>query len=105
MVKVKEHSNKWHRRHRIPIMQMKQVGLGYAVLFLLVVIHLEITSYVFTSYGWPRLSPIPPRFDPSNPLVTPEVPLKVLLVADPQIIGERDEMPLVGIFSRWDADT
>ena len=30
--------------------------------------------------------------------------LRILLVADPQLIGLRDEPPLVGIFTRWDAD-
>ena len=57
-----------------------------------VVVYNEVFSFLVSSWQWPNMTP------------TDEDDLRVLFVADPQLVGLRDELPLVGIITRWDAD-
>ena len=63
----------------------------------LVVFYLEFLSYVINSGSWVTL---PDHFINGRKAE----PVRVLFVADPQIQGEKDEPPFLGIFTRWDAD-
>jgi len=71
-----------------------RVSLKPAVLFIVcaAVIYCEVLSFLVSSWQWPRLSE------------TNEDDLRVLFVADPQLVGLRDEPPLLGVITRWDAD-
>jgi len=58
-----------------------------------VVVYNEVFSFVFSSLQWPNLY-----------RVSQEDDLRILFVADPQLQGLRDELPLLGVITRWDAD-
>lgn len=81
------------RNFRLQIVRGK-VTLKSVVLLIIsvVVAYNEVFSFFVSSWQWPRL--------PSNY----EDDLRVLFVADPQLIGLRDEPPLIGVINRWDAD-
>ncbi len=69
----------------------------YVFVFLLTALHLELLSYLFhAAWTWPYFG-LENRTDP-------DLPIRLLLVADPQLIGEKNEMPLLGWISRWDSD-
>jgi hypothetical protein len=57
----------------------------------------EFITYSTCFEKWPKLDP---RKEPAAP-----APVSILLVADPQIVGEQDEpwWP-VGAITRWDCD-
>ena len=91
--------------------KMKTLGLVYSILFVLVLLYLEIISYVVNSWSWPIVFKPPPPPQQTPTLGTgskgkaEEGPVRILLVADPQLLGEDNEMPGIGIISRWDSDT
>jgi len=66
----------------------------FAALFLVctAVAYAEFFSFVVSSWKWPNL-----------PVRNPE-DVRVLFVADPQLVGLRDEPPILGAITRWDAD-
>jgi len=57
------------------------------------VVYNEVLSFFVSSWQWPNLS-----------LSNQGDDLRVLFVADPQLVGLRNELPLLGIITRWDAD-
>ena len=66
------------------------------VVFLVVcaaVVYNEVLSFFVSSWQWRNMSSSNQGDD-----------LRVLFVADPQLVGLRDELPLLGIITRWDAD-
>lgn len=71
-----------------------RVSPKLAVFFLCcaVVAYSEVLSFLVSSWQWPNLTP-------SNP-----DDLRVLFVADPQLVGLRDEPMLLGVITRWDSD-
>jgi len=58
-----------------------------------VVAYCEIFSFSVSCWQWPKL-----------PSVNGADDVRVLFVADPQLVGLRDEPPLLGVITRWDAD-
>lgn len=81
------------RKFRMQIVH-GQVSLKFAVLFTIcaVVAYNEVFSFLVSSWQWPKL---PSAYEDD---------LRVLFVADPQLVGLRDEPPVIGIINRWDAD-
>ena len=81
------------RKFRLQIVRGK-VSLKSAALFIVcaVVAYNEVFSFFVSSWQWPKL---PSAYEDD---------LRVLFVADPQLIGLRDEPPLLGVINRWDAD-
>src|ERR1051326_3471041 len=68
------------------------------VVFAFLLFYIEVVSYIVNSKGWS------PTFRDSLDEAEAEEVVRVLLVADPQIIGENGEVPFLGLFTRWDAD-
>jgi len=81
------------RKFRLQIVRGR-VSVKFVVLFLIcaVVAYNEVISFFVSSWRWPKLSS------------AYEDDLRVLFVADPQLVGLRYEPPLLGIINRWDAD-
>jgi hypothetical protein len=68
---------------------------------ILVVLYIEILSYGLNTRRW---LPVGGDDADEGSFVSEETLLRVLLVADPQIQGENNELPFFGLFTRWDAD-
>jgi hypothetical protein len=65
-----------------------------------VVLYIEILSYGLNTRHWLPLG----GDDAVDGSFVSEETLRVLLVADPQIQGENNELAFFGLFTRWDAD-
>jgi hypothetical protein len=68
------------------------------ILAFLLIIYNEFGVYYLTTLSWPPLHNVR-QSGSAN-----EKPVRFLLVADPQLIGENDEPWEYGWFARWDAD-
>ncbi|XP_021956458.1 cell division control protein 1 isoform X2 [Folsomia candida] len=75
-------------------------GICSFVLVVLLVFYIEVLSYIVNTQDW---TPFPTR-SPQQKENGDDGPLRVLVVADPQIIGENNELAFFGLFTRWDAD-
>jgi len=73
-----------------PTVSLKFVGL---FIVCAVVAYCEIFCFSVSCWQWPKLDSFNEADD-----------LRVLFVADPQLVGLRDEPPLLGVITRWDAD-
>jgi len=73
-----------------PKVSLKLVGL---FIVCAVVVYCEIFSFSVCCWQWPKLSS-----------ASDEDELRVLFVADPQLVGLRDEPRLLGAVTRWDCD-
>ena len=81
------------RNFRLKII-LGRVSQKLAILCIIctVLVYNEVLSYIVSGWQWPNLR----NADQDD--------LRVLFVADPQLVGLRDEPPLLGIITRWDSD-
>jgi hypothetical protein len=70
-----------------------------ASLFGSLVIYTELLSGMLKRRSWPEF-----KNGMSNSKLEKDEVLRILLVADPQLIGEENEGRFIGLFSRWDSD-
>lgn len=66
----------------------------------------EVFVYWLAYFNWPTLHQISLFYHKNGSLIHDinERPVRLLLVADPQLIGENDEPWFIGWLARWDAD-
>lgn len=74
----------------LPKNRLSRASLLYTLLFLLVFLYFEFFQVWYVSSNWTHLKK-------TNGV-------RILLVADPQLLGEHNEIPLLGVFTRWHSD-
>ena len=79
---------------------------GLAFIGMFIVFYNEFLVYWISYMSWPALHKQSQFLNPNGSVINDlkQRPLRLLLVADPQLIGENDEHWSIGWLARWDSD-